>query len=64
METSLLELLQLGGQKNYEFHYKLVEEKVNSIVVDNESKTINVVIGDPENKDIKKLTSDAIKLLQ
>lgn len=64
MNTSLLELLQLGGKKNYEFHYKIREDKLNLLTVDNENKIVTVEIGDPEHEDLNGIIEDVKKQLQ
>ena len=64
MNTSLLELFQLGGQKNYEFHYKMTEDGQNVLTIDNENKIISVSIGDPENKELNKNIENIKKQLQ
>ena len=64
MNVKLLELFQLGGRKNYEFHYKITEEKLNILSVDNDNKIISVSIGDPENEDLPKIVEDVINQLQ
>ena len=64
MNVKLLELFQIGGRKNYEFHYKITEEKVNILSVDNDNKIINVSIGDPEHEDLPKIVEDVIKELE
>ena len=64
MNDSLLELLQIGGKKNYEFHLKVTEEKVNLLTLDNENKIIDVTIGDPENKDLSIMITDIIEQLK
>ena len=50
MNTPLLELFQLGGKKNYEFHYRITEEKVNKLFVDHNNNIIDGTIGDPESE--------------
>jgi len=55
MNTSLLELLQLGVKLNYEFSFKINEEKSNHLSINDETKVIEVVIGDPEDKELPKL---------
>jgi hypothetical protein len=64
MNTSLLELFQIGSKKNYEFHYKITEDKENLITVDNENKIITARIGDPENEDLFEIIEDVKKQLQ
>ena len=64
MNTSLLELFQLGGQKNYEFHYKMTEGEDNILSVDNDNKIINVSIGNPEDKNLPNLIEDVRKQLK
>ncbi len=55
MNTSLLELMQLGVKLNYEFSFKINEEKSNHLSINDETKVIEVVIGDPEDKELPKL---------
>ena len=64
MNATLLELFQLGGRKNYEFHYKMTEEKENVLTLDNENKIIHVSIGDPESEDLPAMIEDMKKQLQ
>ena len=64
MNTSILELLQLGGKKNYEFHFKILEEKINLVNLDDENKIISVEIGDPDHEDLVKIIEDVKKQLQ
>lgn len=64
MNDSLLELFQIGGKKNYEFHFKIVEEKKNTLDFDYENKIINVSIGDPENKDLPNQIEELIEKLK
>ena len=64
MNTKLLELFQIGGRKNYEFHYKIIDDKVNLLSVDKDNKIISVSIGDPENEDLSNIVSDVMKELE
>ena len=61
MNTSILELFQLGIKKNYEFHFNITEDKTNNITLDNEAKIITATIGDSEAVDLPKMI-DEIKL--
>lgn len=58
MNTSLLELMQLGVKMNYEFSFKINEEKTNHLSIDNEAKVIEVIIGNPDDEDLPKLIED------
>ena len=64
MNDTLLELFQIGGKKNYEFHLKVTEEKINILTLDEENKVINVSIGDPESEDLSIIISDLIEQLK
>jgi hypothetical protein len=64
MHKSLLELFQLGGRKNYEFHFKIIEDKSNVISLDNENKIITANIGDPDDENLTGLIEDVKKQLQ
>lgn len=65
MNEKLNELFQMGSRKNYEFHYKIIEEEKNNIItVDNENGIIYVTIGDPENEDLSIMIKDAINQLK
>ena len=55
MNTSLLELMQLGVKMNYEFSFKIIEEKTNHLSINDEAKIIEVVIGDPDDEELPKL---------
>ena len=61
MNKSLLDLMQIGCEKNYEFHLKIVEIEHNIVSVDIDNKTINVEIGLPESEDLTRIINDAIK---
>ena len=54
----------MGGRKNYEFHYKIIDDKVNLLSVDKDNKIISVSIGDPENEDLSNIVSDVMKELE
>jgi len=58
MNTTILELFQLGIKKNYEFHFNISEEKTNTITLDDNNKIITATIGDSEAKDLPKLIED------
>ena len=58
MNTTILELFQLGIKKNYEFHFNVSEEKINTITLDDDNKIITATIGDSESKDLPKLIED------
>jgi hypothetical protein len=58
MNTTILELFQLGIKKNYEFHFNVSEEKINTITLDDDNKIITATIGDSEAKDLPKLIED------
>lgn len=60
MNNTLLELMQIGSKKNYEFKLKIVEENHNLVSVDVDNKTIFVEIGLPESEDLPKIIEDAI----
>lgn len=60
MSNKLEELFQIGSKNDYEFHYKIIEEKENIFSLDKENKIIKVTIGDPEHKDLQKLLNDII----
>ncbi len=47
--------MQLGVKLNYEFSFKINEEKSNHLSINDETKVIEVVIGDPEDKELPKL---------
>ena len=64
MNKSLLELFQLGGRKNYEFHLKITEDKTNVIALDNEKKIITANIGDTEDENLTNIIEDLKKQLQ
>ena len=64
MNNSLLELLQIGGKLNYEFHLKVIEEKDNIVTLDNENKVITVSIGSPEDEDLPIIIADVIEKLK
>ena len=64
MNDSLLELLQIGGKKNYEFRLKIIEEKYNLLNLDDDNKIITVEIGDSENEDLPKIIEDLIGQLK
>ena len=58
MNTSILELFQLGIKKNYEFHFNISEDKTNIITIDNEAKIITATIGNSEAVDLPKIIED------
>lgn len=60
MDKKLLYLFELGGKKNYEFHFRIVEESDNILSVDKEKKIIDVTIGNPNSKDLPKIIDDII----
>lgn len=60
MNNTLLELMQIGSKKNYEFKLKIVEEEHNLVNVDSDNKIIYVEIGLPESKDLPIIIEDAI----
>lgn len=60
MNKKLLHLFQLGGEKKYEFHLKLVDEGENILSIDKHKKIINVIISDSENKDLPKIIDNII----
>lgn len=64
MNNNLLQLFEMGGKKNYEFHYKITEEKHNILSVDNDNKIINVSIGDPDSKNLPSIIDDLLKQLK
>ena len=64
MNDSLLELLQIGGRKNYEFRLKIIEEKYNLLNLDDDNKIITVEIGDSESEDLPKIIEDLIEQLK
>jgi len=64
MNTLLLELFQVTTRKNYEFQYKIIEEKNNQIVFDSENKVVFVFIGDPDCKKLPNQISELIKKLE
>ncbi len=64
MTNNLQKLFEVSGKKNYEFHYKITDEKENTILLDDKNKIIEANIGDPEHKDLPKLIDDLIKKLQ
>ena len=64
MNTSLLELFHLSGKKNYEFHFKIVEDSDNLITLDNENKIITATIGNPDDENLPILIEDVKKQLQ
>ena len=64
MHATLLELFQLGGRKNYEFHYKMNDDKENILTLDNENKIIHVSIGEPENEGLPAIIKDFMEKLQ
>jgi hypothetical protein len=59
MNTSILELFQLGIKKNYEFHFNITEDKTNVIKINNEDKIITALIGDSEAVDLPKIIEEA-----
>ncbi len=59
MNTSILELFQLGIKKNYEFHFNITEDKTNVIKINNEDKIITASIGDLEAVDLPKIIEEA-----
>ena len=61
MNNTLLELMQIGSEKNYELHLKIVEEQHNIISVNSDDKIIDIEIGLPEHKDLPTLINDAVK---
>lgn len=60
MDNTLLELMKIGCQKNYEFHLKIVEEKHNIVNVNQDIKIIDVELGIPESEDLPIIIKDAI----
>jgi hypothetical protein len=64
MNNKLLELFTLSGKKKYEFHYKIVDKKENTISVDNTNKIITAIIGDSESKDLPSIIDVIIKQLE
>ena len=58
MNTALLELFQIGVTKNYEFHFKVSEEKLNFLSVIEDEKIIDVTIGDPDHEDLPSIIED------
>ena len=64
MNDTLLELFQIGGRKNYQFHFKMVEEKENHLELDVDNKLIKVSIGDPENKELTNRIEELIEKLK
>ena len=60
MNNTLLELMQIGSEKNYEFQLKIVEEEHNIITVDVDNKIIRAELGLPESKDLSNIIMDAI----
>lgn len=57
------ELLKLSSEKNYEFHFKISEEKENILNVDREKKIIDITIGDPDNKNLLIILDEIIRTL-
>ncbi len=64
MNNSLLELLQIGGKKNYEFHLKMTDDKENVLTLDGENRVINVSIGNPEDENLPNIIEDLIDKLK
>ena len=65
MNNKLLELFELGGKKNYEFHFRLIENGDNILSVDTDKKIIDVTIGDIESESLPKIIDDIIlKILE
>jgi hypothetical protein len=64
MNNNLSELFELGGKKNYEFHYKINKESDNILTIDNDNKIIDVTIGDPDSKDLPLIIKDIINQLK
>ena len=61
MNNTLLELMQIGSEKNYEFQLKMIEEKQNSINVDTDNKIIRVEIGIPESEELTEMIVYSIR---
>lgn len=64
MNNNLTELFELGGKKNYEFHYKIDKESDNILTIDNNNKIIDVTIGDPDSKELPSMIKDIINQLK
>jgi hypothetical protein len=64
MNTSLLELFEVGGKNDFEFTYKIAEGEENVISLDLENKKINVLIGNPEDKNLDTDIRDVIMTIK
>lgn len=64
MTDKFNELLKLSSKQQYEFHLKVNNDKKNIFNIDKDKKTIEITIGDPENKNLNDNINELIKLLQ
>ena len=64
MSNPILELLQIGTSKSYEFNFKIIDEKINILNLDYDNKIINVEIGDPNDEELPKMIEDLKEKLQ
>lgn len=64
MNDTLIELLQICSSKNFEFHFKMSDEKLNIFNLDYENKIMNVTIGDLESPDLPTVIEDIISQLK
>lgn len=61
MTNKLEELFKISSKHDYEFHYKITEEKENSFHIDKENKIVEAKIGDHEDKELPKLINETIE---
>jgi hypothetical protein len=64
MTNKLEELFKISSKYDYEFHYKIIEEKENSFHVDEENKIVEAKIGDHEDKGLPKLIDEIIEKIR
>lgn len=64
MNTSLLELFEVGGKNDFEFTYKIKEGEDNVISLDLENKKINVLLGNLEDKNLDTNIRDVIMTIK
>ena len=64
MSDNLLELFKISYEKKYQLNVNLIDEKYNKIDFDRENKKIDIIIGDPESKNLPSFIEETINKLK
>ena len=64
MFNDLEELLKISIEKEYKFNYEIKEGEENKLSISQSDKTINIVIGDVEDKNLTKEITNLLNQLK